>query len=553
MQQPSAASNGNPDGPAAIRRTLLVRTLTGYLNVTDTPDDNKTVVLGGAAQNLQTAAASIEQQNALPIGTRMGEFEIIGLVGEGGFGIVYLAQDHSLERKVALKEYMPASLASRSSNATVSVRSERLQETFEIGRRSFVNEARLLAQFDHPALVKVYRFWEANGTAYMAMPFYDGITLRDMLQRTPQAPDEAWLKKLLDPVTAALATIHAHNCFHRDIAPDNIMLLPDGRPVLLDFGAARRVISDMTQALTVILKPGYAPIEQYAEMPNMRQGAWTDIYALAAVIYYAIAKRLPPPSVSRIMQDSYEPLARIAAGCYSDAFLRGVDLCLITRPEQRPQSIAEMRELLEIDRQTSPATTQILISLPEDDKPAAPTAVPSPTQTGDSPRPATPHLQTPLETQQLQSDPAPRSRRGRIMLIGGLGTVVLVLGLAAVSWQILSPSSAIPALPTPQPQTAVGPTNQSASSTAQISAQPAATTAATGNSQQASSVPRDTPAVTATRLEALPDHTEPAAVKTAGAAQQSEGKKPASRAKKPENTENAYMHQVNKDLDDMLR
>lgn len=312
--------------------------------MSDANDDDKTVVLGGAGA--ATAAPRDEHaHNALQLGTRLGEFEIIGLVGEGGFGIVYLAQDHSLERKVALKEYMPASLASRTAAATVAVRSERHRETFEIGRRSFVNEARLLAQFDHPALVKVYRFWEANGTAYMAMPYYDGRTLREVLQQRP-VPDESWIRKVLAPVIDALELIHRENCFHRDVAPDNIMLIGDDRPVLLDFGAARRVIGDMTQALTVILKPGYAPIEQYAEMPGMQQGPWTDVYALAAVIYFMITGKTPPPSVGRMMQDSYQPLATLAAGRYGDAFLRGVDRCLAVKAEDRPQNMAEMREAL---------------------------------------------------------------------------------------------------------------------------------------------------------------------------------------------------------------
>lgn len=311
-------------------------------------DEDKTVVLGGAAAAQASAAKPVAESshNALPVGTLLGEFELIGLVGEGGFGIVYLAQDHSLERKVALKEYMPASLASRAGDATVSVRSERHRETFEIGRRSFVNEARLLAQFDHPALVKVYRFWEANGTAYMAMPYYDGRTLRDVLRARGGLPDESWIRKVLAPVIDALELIHREKCFHRDVAPDNIMLLRDDRPVLLDFGAARRVIGDMTQALTVILKPGYAPIEQYAEMPGMQQGPWTDVYALAAVIHFMITGRTPPPSVGRMMQDSYQPLAQLVAGKYSDTFLRGVDRCLSVKAEDRPQDMAQMRELL---------------------------------------------------------------------------------------------------------------------------------------------------------------------------------------------------------------
>lgn len=306
--------------------------------------------LESAAQRLKPA------QNALPAGSRMGEFEIIGLVGEGGFGIVYLAHDHSLQRRVALKEYMPASLAARNPNGSISVRSEQHLEAFAAGRSSFVNEARLLAQFDHPALVKVFRFWEANGTAYMVMPLYVGKTLRQIMHERPSL-DEAWIKRFLAPILDALEVIHRDNCFHRDISPDNILLLPNDKPVLLDFGAARRVIGDMTQALTVFVKHSYAPIEQYAEMPELKQGAWTDIYTLSALVYFMIARKLPPPSVGRVVQDSYEPLVKRAAGRYSEGFLTGLDICLRVRPEQRPQNIAEMRTLLGINSKARSKST----------------------------------------------------------------------------------------------------------------------------------------------------------------------------------------------------
>ncbi|MFM7507079.1 MAG: serine/threonine protein kinase, partial [Rubrivivax sp.] len=283
--------------------------------------------------------AAPDMGNGLPIGTRLHEFEITRLVGEGGFGIVYLAMDTMLKRRVALKEYMPTSLAARDDSSQVQVKSERYRDTFDAGMKSFINEAQLLASFDHASLVKVYRFWEQNGTAYMVMPFYEGKNLRDTLRALPGAPSEDWLRTLLQPLTEALQVIHAQNCYHRDIAPDNVMMLADtGRPLLLDFGAARRVIGDMTQALTVILKPGYAPVEQYAEIPGMKQGAWTDVYALAAVVHYAITGRTPPPSVGRLLNDTYQPLAQVAAGRYSAGFLAAVDRALAVRPEMRTQS-----------------------------------------------------------------------------------------------------------------------------------------------------------------------------------------------------------------------
>jgi serine/threonine protein kinase len=336
----------------------------------DAPDDDRTVIRptgmpaagyqktewgapapGQSDRTQLTAAPPPPQEDMagnLPVGTRLGEFEITSLIGEGGFGIVYLAHDHSLQRRVALKEYMPSSLAARAGGSQVQVKSARHKETFDAGLKSFINEARLLASFDHPSLVKVYRFWEANGTAYMVMPFLEGTTLKDVLREmrrtTGQPPDEAWLRSVLEPLTEALLVIHAEQCYHRDIAPDNVMLLPEkNRWLLLDFGAARRVIGDMTQALTVILKPGYAPVEQYAEIPGMKQGPWTDVYALAAVVYFAIMGRTPPPSVGRLLNDTYQPLAQAASGRYSERFLAAIDKALAVRPEQRTQSIGELR------------------------------------------------------------------------------------------------------------------------------------------------------------------------------------------------------------------
>jgi hypothetical protein len=328
-----------PPGPSPEGdRTVIASTMRGGESAsrTDTP---------GAPMTAGTAATV--GHNTLPPGTLLGEFEIVGLIGEGGFGIVYLALDTSLGRHVALKEYMPSALAARVNATEVQVKSERHEGTFRAGLKSFINEARILAQFDHHSLVKVYRFWEANGTAYMVMPYYRGVTLKEALKARATPPDERWLRTLLAPVLDALSVLHASNCYHRDVAPDNIILLEgSGRPVLLDFGAARRVIGDMTQALTVILKPGYAPIEQYAEVPSLRQGAWSDGYALAAVVYFAIVGKTPPPSVGRMVSDSYQPLVTLAAGRYSERFLRAVDHALAVTPDKRPQTMQQFAEEL---------------------------------------------------------------------------------------------------------------------------------------------------------------------------------------------------------------
>ncbi|MFN4116284.1 MAG: protein kinase domain-containing protein [Inhella sp.] len=285
--------------------------------------------------------------NALPPGTRFGELEIQRLLGAGGFGIVYLARDHALERLVAIKEYMPGQLAQRSVNSQVSVRSGSMRETFELGLRSFVNEARLLARFDHRSLLKVYRFWEANNTAYMAMPYLQGQTLKQWRDARGSAPEGDWLLKLLKPLLEALAELHAANVYHRDIAPDNIFLPADGGdPILLDFGAARRAIGDRTQSFTAILKPSYAPLEQYDGVNALKQGPWTDLYALGAVLYHLITGSPPPAATRRALNDDYQPLASRPLPGYAPSLLAAIDWSLALRPQERPQSVGEFQEAM---------------------------------------------------------------------------------------------------------------------------------------------------------------------------------------------------------------
>src|ERR1700712_1752790 len=294
-----------------------------------------------------TVAASGIDHDALPPGTRFGEFEIIRVLGVGGFGIVYLANDHSLEREVALKEYMPASLAARGAGPQITVRSSSFAETYAIGLRSFVNEARLLARFDHPSLVKVYRFWEDNATAYMVMPFLQGTTLRDTRRGMAHPPDEAWVRSVITPILSALELLHREGAHPPHTPPNNTLRPREGPPVLLDFGAARRVISDRTQSLTAILKPSYAPIEQYAEMTQLRQGPWTDLYALGAVIHYLLFGVPPAPATARAVQDDADAIeTRIVPGV-SPRFLEAMSWMLAVRPNQRPQSVEQLRAVLD--------------------------------------------------------------------------------------------------------------------------------------------------------------------------------------------------------------
>ena len=288
----------------------------------------------------------IVHMDALPVGTRLAEFEVLSLLGVGGFGMVYRAYDHSLHRTVAIKEYMPAALVSRQNGLTVSIRSSMDQATYESGLKSFVGEARLLAQFDHPSLVKVYRFWEANNTAYMAMPLYSGMTLKQARSQMATPPSEAWLRTVLWSILQALQVLHKHNTLHRDVSPDNIFLQDMGPPVLLDLGAARRAISDRSHKLTAILKVNYAPIEQYAEADDLHQGPWTDLYSLAAVVYTCLRNDPPLPATSRVVRDNLLPLAGVVKTvqehfrqAYTEEFVKTITHALALQPADRPQSV----------------------------------------------------------------------------------------------------------------------------------------------------------------------------------------------------------------------
>jgi hypothetical protein len=284
----------------------------------------------------------------------------------------------------------------------------------------------------------------------MVMPFLKGQTLKDVLKSLGQRPDETWLRSVLGPLTEALLVIHAEQCYHRDIAPDNVMLLPDkNRWLLLDFGAARRVIGDMTQALTVILKPGYAPVEQYAEIPGMKQGPWTDVYALASVVHYAITGRTPPPSVGRMLNDTYQPLVQSAAGRYSEPFLAAIDRALAVRPEMRTQTIEQLRQELGLDDFVAPANpTLTLARPPASASSSAPTVLLADMPPTARPRSAAAPAPTPPTA-------VPAARSSGAMVGVGVGAVVLAaLGFGA--WKMLGGAPTAPSN-APAPQVAAAP------------------------------------------------------------------------------------------------
>ena len=300
--------------------------------------------------------ASSKSNHALAPGFRLNEYEIVRVLGQGGFGIVYLANDATLGRQVAIKEYLPVALAARSADSiNVVPRSASANKRFQVGLKAFVQEARLLARFDHPALVSIHRFWEGNGTSYMVMPYYEGRTLMETRQALGRPPTEAWLRVTLTSILGALDLLHKANCVHRDISPENILVLNDGRTVLLDF-AVLPVSEDSVGQHTTILKPAWAPIEQFAQSTHLPQGPWSDIYSLGAVAYYCVTGHAPPPATVRALdpvlgraplaQAMQEVQAQHADVHYPPYLLEAIDWALSVRPADRPQDAQALRQML---------------------------------------------------------------------------------------------------------------------------------------------------------------------------------------------------------------
>jgi len=284
-----------------------------------------------------------EHDQALPAGTRLGDYRLDALIGHGGFGITYRAFDTQLTKFVAIKEYLPAEFAMRRADGQVAPRSSRFADDFTWGRERFLDEARALARFRHVHIVPVLRYFEANGTAYTVMEFEDGHSVAQLLRQPGRRlqPDE--IRRLTDGMLSGLGAVHAQGFLHRDIKPSNVIVRHDGMPILIDFGAARQAMGGRTRTLTSILTPQYAPIEQYAV--EGKQGPWTDIYSTAAVLHHAIAGFPPPEAVSRVGTDPYRPLAATHADRFDGALLAAVDRGLAFAPEQRPQTISEWRTL----------------------------------------------------------------------------------------------------------------------------------------------------------------------------------------------------------------
>ena len=284
---------------------------------------------------------------ALPSGTELaGDYRIDRVLGAGGFGITYLADEIALDRAVTIKEYFPSDFAARNAEQQAVPRSKDCSSDYRWGLDRFIEEAQTLAKFDHPNIVRVYRYFRANNTGYMVLHFEEGQSLKGWLKGLGRAPRQKELDALIAPLLDALELIHKSDFLHRDIAPDNIIVRKSGQPVLIDFGSARGEIAAHSKTVSALVKPGYSPYEQYAET-SRQQGPWSDIYALGATLYHAVTGKRPPDAPSRMVHDEIVPAREAAISSYRPGFLKDIDRALSLEIRDRPQSIPIWRgELL---------------------------------------------------------------------------------------------------------------------------------------------------------------------------------------------------------------
>jgi serine/threonine protein kinase/cellobiose-specific phosphotransferase system component IIA len=313
-------------------------------------------------------------RNSLQPGHKLHWYEIKEILGQGGFGITYLAHDTNLDEDVAIKEFLPIELALREGDFSVHPLSESHKKNFEWGLDRFIKEARTLTKFKHPSIVRVRNVFEDNNTAYMVMEYEHGESLQQLLS-SRQTLEEAELINIIIPLLGGLEVVHETGFIHRDVKPANIFIRDDGSPVLLDFGSARQALGQETKTLTSLVSPGYAPFEQYYSKSD-EQGPFTDIYGLGATLYRAVTGLGPMDAVDRsksILQaskDSIVTATEIARGKYSERFLAAIDHAMKFKSEERPQTVSEwkrefdlpddpIKEAIAIEQQVTQPGTQV--------------------------------------------------------------------------------------------------------------------------------------------------------------------------------------------------
>ena len=278
----------------------------------------------------------------LPAGFQLGRYRLEKIHAAWGFYLTYLAQDAD-GHTVAVHELLPEELVTRSHDGTVKGKSDSAQENLAWARARFLAEGRGLMTCVHPALQKIIEVFEVNGTAYWVTPRDEPRTFKDWLRKLGRSPNETELRHLLRPLLCALQRLHAAGLYHLNLKPDSIQITAGGRPVLAHFGGARQAIARHCFEAAAVTT-GYSPPEQYDLEKN--EGAWTDIYGLAAVFYRAITGQTPPDAEQRLISDPYEALARRFVGQYRENFLAALDAALAPDPSARPGSVRDWRRRL---------------------------------------------------------------------------------------------------------------------------------------------------------------------------------------------------------------
>ncbi|MGB1259498.1 MAG: serine/threonine protein kinase, partial [Akkermansiaceae bacterium] len=297
---------------------------------------------------------------ALPHGYLLNHLVIKSVIGRGGFGITYLAEDVHTRELVAVKEMIPPSVGVRSADYSISPVSESDRKEHQWATRSFLKEAETILKLKHPNFVRMYEFFEQNGTAYLVMPYIAGDHLKQLIEKNGPRPEHE-VKSLLFPLIDAVKDMHHLGILHRDIKPNNIVINQNDRqPVLLDFGAARNYTADEHSGVTSLVSVGYTPIEQYSTNPEF-QGPWSDIYSLAAVAYFMFTGKSPPDAAKRSQQllrgetDPLIPLHRIPGVQISPSLSDALTHALQVNERERPQSIHEWMLILQPQPAPSPA------------------------------------------------------------------------------------------------------------------------------------------------------------------------------------------------------
>ena len=300
--------------------------------------------------------------SSLPPDTMIGGYRIVRKVAAGGFGVVYLAVDTE-GQQLAIKEYLPSSLVSRAPGALLPTIAPEKLSLYRLGLKSFFEEGRALAQISHPSVVSVMNFFRENETVYMVMNYLEGASLQDFIVTARELKKskvfrESTIRSLFDEILRGLRIVHQHKMLHLDIKPANIFITDDNRAVLIDFGAAREVLSKEGNFVRPMYTPGFAAPEMYRR--DTKMGPWTDIYAIGACIYACMQGYPPNEAPQRLDKDRIEVALTRLRGVYSDNLIEVVQWCMALDPLSRPQSVFALQK--EMNREGSRRYTKLTVS-----------------------------------------------------------------------------------------------------------------------------------------------------------------------------------------------